>query len=286
MPRSLWMGYWVIANNKHTNVLAVTLLLLMFQAAFSGPRSQVLPTEPDKPVVNTIGIKMMPIPAGSFRMGALNPTPKELGGPALLAHGDYDEKPVRKVRISKSFYMSSIEVTAEQFRMFRPDYKGKGSVATGVSWYDAMAFCQWLSEKEGKPYRLPTEAEWEYACRAGNETLFHSGDTQPSADRPNSWGLKGMHSDGAEWCLDWHGLYSYEDQTDPVGSEYGLAKVARGGPVFEVGHQGVGPDAIYYCRSAFRLSYQLWQKVYNVGFRIVVEPEDKGAILAHAIAGP
>jgi formylglycine-generating enzyme required for sulfatase activity len=203
-------------------------------------------------VINSIGIELIQIDAGSFKMGALNATPEYLGGPPVLTGGDYDEKPVHKVIISRGFYMSVGEVTAEQYRKFRPNYKGKGRLATGISWYDAGAFCEWLSEKEGKPYRLPTEAEWEYACRAGTATLFHDGDLQPDSGTLNAWELQGMHTNGCEWCLDWHGLYSYEDQVDPVGPERGIARVVRGGPIFEVGHQSVGPDAPYYARSANR----------------------------------
>ncbi len=227
--------------------------------------------------VNSVGIKMVRIPAGSFRMGALNPTPATLGGPEVLAWGDYDEKPVRKVTITKPFYMAATEVTAEQYRLFRPDYKGTGPLAKGVSWYDAAAFCRWLSEKEGELYRLPTEAEWEYACRAGTTTFFHSGDRPPDADAPNPWGLKGMHTGGAEWCLDWHGIYPYEDQADPVGPEYGIARVARGGPVFEVEHDDIGPEAIYYARAANRggiaPSYSPPDIADGrIGFRLVMAP--------------
>jgi hypothetical protein len=127
--------------------------------------------------------------------------------------------------------MAEEEVTIEQFREFRPEFAGDDSFApyaTGVSWNDAVAFCEWLTKKEGKPYRLPTEAEWEYACRAGTRTPFWSGARPPRND-VNPWGLKNMHSGVAEWCLDWHGEYPAQDQTDPVGPSAGWARVARGG---------------------------------------------------------
>ncbi|MHC4620164.1 MAG: formylglycine-generating enzyme family protein, partial [Planctomycetota bacterium] len=101
--------------------------------------------------------------------------------------------------------------------------------AAGVSWYEAVAFCEWLSKKEGRPYRLPTEAEWEYACRAGSTSLYSSGDRPPRAGRANAWGLKNMHTSVREWCLDWHGEYPAAEQVDPVGPEYGMARVVRGG---------------------------------------------------------
>ncbi|MHC4476629.1 MAG: SUMF1/EgtB/PvdO family nonheme iron enzyme [Planctomycetota bacterium] len=219
---------------------------------------------------NSIGMEMVSVMPGSFRMGSLNPTPRTLRGPALLPQGDYDESPVHKVMIGRQFAMSVTEVTAKQYREFRPDYKGNGHLADAVSWRDAEAFCQWLSKKEGKPYRLPTEAEWEYACRAGGTTLFHSGDMPPDADTPNAWGLKGMHTGGPEWCLDWHGLYTDEDQVDPVGPEWGFVKVVRGGPMFRSAGQGVERDAPYYVRSANRGGMAPDQKL--AGFRVVQAP--------------
>src|SRR6185312_14676543 len=99
-----------------------------------------------------------------------------------------------------------------------------------VSWQDAVDFCVWLSRKEGKIYRLPTEAEWEYACRAGSTTLFWSGDTPPIQD-VNSWGLKRMHSGPPQWCHDWHGEYPAAEQVDPIGYDGGWARVVRGGAV-------------------------------------------------------
>jgi formylglycine-generating enzyme required for sulfatase activity len=111
---------------------------------------------------NTIGMKMVHIQRGHFMMG------QDEGG-------DWDEQPVHKVTITQPFYMSETEVTVEQFRQFRPNFtviEEHGPYVAGISWYDAMAFCAWLSKKEGKPYRLPTEAEWEYACRADHQTLL------------------------------------------------------------------------------------------------------------------
>jgi len=118
----------------------------------------------EQPFVNSLGMEMVRIEAGAFRMGSLNPMPEALGGPQGLPQGDYDEQPVRNVTISKPFFMSVTEVMAKQYRAFRPQYKGKGGSnlpARGISWYDAAAFCKWLSEKEGKAYRLATEAQWE-----------------------------------------------------------------------------------------------------------------------------
>ncbi len=169
-------------------------------------------------VKNPIGIQLVEIPAGTFLMGR--------------ADGCWDRKPAHKVTITRSFRMSVTEVTVEQYKAFRPDaaVDGKGAdAATGVSWRDAAAFCRWLSRKDGRPYRLPTEAEWEYACRAGTKTAFWSGSKPPKPGQANPWGLKGMHSGPLEWCADFYGDYPGADQVDPVGRAGGFARVVRGG---------------------------------------------------------
>jgi formylglycine-generating enzyme required for sulfatase activity len=188
---------------------------------------------------NSIDMKLIRVESGTFQMGALNPTPYEsLEGPKYLPHGDWDEHPAHKVTISQPFYMSETEVTIEQFSKFRPDYTGyeeHAPYASAVSWYDAVGFCDWLSKKEGKPYRLPTEAEWEYACRAGTQTLFSSGGVPPEHETANPWGLRNMHTGVLEWCLDWHAPYPNKPQTDPVGPNHGWIKVVRGGGLDTMG---------------------------------------------------
>ena len=167
-------------------------------------------------------INLVEIPAGSFYMGS------EGKGE------DYDEAPAHKVHISKAFRMGATEVTNAQYELFRPEHKklrGKNNVSTedddavvNISYQDALDFCQWLSQKEGKTYRLPTEAEWEYACRAGSYTLYYTGDGLSSnmrrnqtiardykavslkvgQTRPNAFGLYDMHGNVAEFCQDWY----------------------------------------------------------------------------------
>jgi len=168
-------------------------------------------------ITNSIGMELAAIPTGSFVMGE-------------DSDGDWDERPAHRVNISRPFKISTVEVTLEQFRQFRPTHPVSfGGKATGVSWYDAVAFCEWLSKREGKSYRLPTEAEWEYACRAGATTPFWSGNTAPTnAEAANAWGLRGTHDEVMEWCHDWHGVYLAGEKTDPVGPTSGTTRVVRG----------------------------------------------------------
>jgi hypothetical protein len=212
-------------------------------------------------------MKLVRIESGSFRMG-------QAGDEKQC---DWDEQPVHKVTISKPFYMSETEVTVEQFKKFRPDFQPNqeySPYAAGVSWYDAVAFCKWLSDREEIPYRLPTEAEWEYACRAGTTTPFSSGHKPPQPETPNPWGLKNMHTGAREWCLDWHAEYPLADQTDPVGPEQGMAKVIRGGGMDSKDHRyarsanraSIAPSFAPYPDSPAEAGY------HPVGFRVVQAP--------------
>lgn len=218
------------------------------------------------------------IPAGSFYMGS------DGWGE------DYDEAPVHKVIITKSFRMGKTEVTNAQYEAFRPGHRslrGLSGVSTGdddavvnVSYEDAQAFCQWLSRREGKHYRLPTEAEWEYACRAGTYTLFSTGDGLPSVYQknqkivrdyapvslkvgqtpPNAFGLYDMHGNVEEWCTDWYAPYQSGTQTNPAGPVSGEYRVTRGGS-----HNT--PEQ--YLRSANRMAMIPSDKQSLTGFRVV-----------------
>jgi sulfatase modifying factor 1 len=147
-----------------------------------------------EPVTNSIGMVLMPIQAGTFTMGQDGPPledylrQKRFGEMHKdIDRIDFDEKPAHKVTITQPFLIGVTEVTVAQFRKFDPGFKttdpkskpADEDAASGVTWDMAVAFCEWLSKKEGRTYRLPTEAEWEYACRAGTTTLFHTGDTLP-----------------------------------------------------------------------------------------------------------
>ena len=253
-----------------------------------------------KEYVSSIGMKFVRIEAGTFRMGQLKtPLPWEVlpvfrgrGLFDLLREGDFDEKPVHTVTISKPFYMSVCEVTNFQYELFDPWHrklrgeeifsKDDDEAVVNVSWYDAQAFCQWLSDKEGLPYRLPTEAEWEYACRAGTTSNYYAGDILPEQFRKtggqvslhvgkthsNAWGLYDMHGNVEEWCYDWYGPYEAELQVDPVGYIAGDFKVLRGGS------HSTGP---YYLRSANRMGQLPECRNRFMGFRVVLGelPETK-----------
>jgi hypothetical protein len=193
-------------------VLAVMMVAQAFAQSGSDPKT------------NSIGMKMIPIQAGSFTMGS------------ATRDDNWNERPAHQVTISEGFRMSETEVTLEQFQKFRPDFEGTPGwdpYVAGVSWQDATAFCEWLSQKEGKPYRLPTEAEWEYACRAGTATPFSSGDQPPAPETANSWGLKNMHTGVREWCFDRYGEYPLGAQSDPAGADQGNTRVVRGGGMDE-----------------------------------------------------
>ena len=221
---------------------------------------------------------MVSISPGSFMMGS------ERGGM------DADESPVHKVTISKPFRMSETEITNLQYEQFRPGHKalrGKGGFSTGddeavifVSYNDAVAYCEWLSEKTGRHFRLPTEAEWEYACRAGTDTPFSTGETLPESmmkhqqterdlvpvsletgtDAPNAFGLKGMHGGVEEWCLDWYGKYPGKSLRNPGGPSHGTFRVTRGGS-----HN----TPLEYLRSANRSAAMPDDMHEQIGFRIV-----------------
>jgi formylglycine-generating enzyme required for sulfatase activity len=236
----------------------------------------------DDSINNSLGMTMVRIEPGSFEMGS--------------AGGDWDERPVHEVTISRSFVMSATEVTNAQYEQFDPDHRqlrGKlgfskedGEAVVFVSWEQATAFCKWLGDKEGKPYRLPTEAEWEYACRAGSTTPFHTGDALPEpfhknvgvswypgketgqdvvplhvgTTPANPWGLHDMHGNVEEWCWDWYGPYTADAQTDPVGRVDGNFRVTRGGS-----HS----TTLEYLRSANRGGTLPEDKSWLIGFRVV-----------------
>lgn len=231
---------------------------------------------------NRYGIKMVLVQGGDFMMGNHRITPSEtLKQSPVFINGGSDEKPVHPVRITYDFYISETEITAEQFNRFHEDHEDVGMFspyASGMSWEDAMGYCEWLSAEENKDYRLPTEAEWEYVARAGSVLHFSSGDLPPATAVPNAWAVRNMHSATAEWVYDWHGDYPPGLQVDPVGPASGMARVVRGGGLnmpYHGGSKKYPNDGRlpYFRRCANRaaLPPQLRGR-HNVGFRIVEAP--------------
>jgi len=275
-------------------IVSVPAVFLLVSWAFGGEIPQ------GEQYTNSIGMKFVRIEPGEFEMGQVKKLPPEVlplieGGDRggrfdLLAHGDFDEKPVHKVKISKPFFMGVYEVTNKQYELFTPVHRllrGKRTLSKKddeaviyVSWYDAQAFCQWLSDKEQLPYRLATEAEWEYACRAGTTTNYSTGDVLPKEyeNKPgnsclvttditigktpaNPWGLHDMHGNVEEWCYDWYGPYHGGPQADPVGYVDGDFRVTRGG--------SFGTYS-YYLRSANRMATLPGERQWATGFRVVI----------------
>jgi formylglycine-generating enzyme required for sulfatase activity len=221
-----------------------------------------------------------------------------------VRNGDFDEKPMHSVRISRPFFIGVYEVTNVQYEQFDPYHRqlrGKMGFSSEddeavvfVSWTEARKFCEWLSEKEGLPYRLPTEAEWEYAARAGTKEPYFTGlglpeefhknqrrtsFTEPEIDvvslvvgqtPPNPWGLFDVHGNVEEWVLDWYGPYQEGEQKDPVGHETGDFRVTRGGS------HGTN---LYYLRSANRSGTLPENKHMMIGFRVILADEPLGKSL-------
>jgi len=198
-----------------------------------------------KTFTNSIGMEFVLIPAGSFMMGA------DKNFEEAADH----ETPRHKVTISKSFYLGKYEVTQEQWVAVMgsnpSNFKGRTNPVEEVSWHDVQEFIHRLNQKENtNVYRLPTEAEWEYACRAGTTTTYSFGDdadqlgqyawyidnsgdkTHPVGQKqPNAWGLYDMHGNVWEWVQDWYGktYYSQSPAKDPQGPSSGESRLLRGG---------------------------------------------------------
>ena len=226
---------------------------------------------------NGVAMRLVLIPAGKFLMGS----PKTETG----QNKDEREGPQHEVTISKAFYMGLTEVTQEQYASVigknPSEFSGRTNPVEQVSWNEAVEFCRKLSQKTGKTVRLPTEAEWEYACRAGSKTRFHFGDadedlgkyawykansnkkTHPvGKKKPNAWGLYDMYGNVREWCADWYAdSYANAKPIDPQGPDSGSLRVLRGGGWIRT------PA---YCRSADRDWFQPVKRRSYDGFRVVV----------------
>jgi len=297
-----------------------TLLLLLCTIVTSG-----VAEEPARPKVatNSLGMKLVKIPAGEFTMGA--PAGEE---------GRSEVETQRQVQITKPYYLGQHEVTVGQFRKFvtetgyrttlerdaKPGFGFEPSLdaieilpkfnwkntgfgtdehpVVNLSWEDCVAFCKWLSEKEKQTYTLPTEAQWEYACRAGTKTRYSTGDTEESLKgyanisdaaflskyknatwsiewsdghpfsapvgslKPNPWGLHDMHGNAWEWCSDWYSPDYYKESpaADPTGPKTGEKHIVRGGAF---------TNRNRYIRSADRDAERPGYRYNFTGFRVV-----------------
>ena len=256
-----------------------------------------VPANQPKVLTNSIDMKLVLIPKGKFMMGS---PPDE--------KGSEDNERRHEVTISRDYHLGMHEVTQVQYKQimgknpsgFQGDRVAERHPETGrlvtevnsanhpveqVSWSDAVEFCQRLSalpeeKKAGRVYRLPTEAEWEYACRAGSQTAYSFGSDEKSLvnfgwydsnskgithavglKKANAWGLYDMHGNVFEWCADWYGVYPKGSATDPRGPEDGSDRVFRGGCWLNVAVN---------CRSAFRYGLVPSIRSFNLGFRVAL----------------
>ena len=193
------------------------------------------------PIANSVGMVLVPIPAGEFMMGS----------PDSDKAARSNVKPQHPVKITMPFFMSVHEVTQEQYKKVMGDRPGQGEYlvkdgpdfpATRVSWDDAVEFCRKLSEQEGVKYRLPTEAQWEYTCRAETTAVYSYGDDESKLGEhawyrtnawdigekyahgvgqkpPNPWGLYDIQGNVFEWCQDWFAPYGSEKAVDEMASQ-------------------------------------------------------------------
>jgi formylglycine-generating enzyme required for sulfatase activity len=246
-----------IASILTTGLLATIVILSPFLTDSSALAEEVF--------TNSIGMKFAPIPAGTFMMGS---SEAELKAQARKSWLDFLhpvsklDKTQHKVTISGSFYLQTTPVTQEQWKRVmgkNPSMNkkcGEDCPVESVSWEDAQEFLKRLNQMESSDnYRLPTEAEWEYACRAGTTTRYNWGDEDPVCEpgakngarfydggrcdqkrpvpvmtyTPNRWGLYDMHGNVFEWCQDWYGDYPTGHVTDPKGPTSGKGRIVRGG---------------------------------------------------------
>ena len=244
------------------------------------PPAQPPRGDPPKQYTNGLGMKFVWIPPGTFLMGSPKDDPDA-----------YENEIQHRVTLTKGFYMGVYTVTQEQWQAVRGDnpskFQGEKNLPVeSVSWFDCQEFVKKLREEDDWPYRLPTEAEWEYSCRAGTTTPFHFGATistdqanydgnytygngkkgvfranpVPVGSFPaNAWGLHDMHGNVYQWCADWYGSYPQNDIIDPQGPDSGETRVWRGGS------WNYYPK---YCRSASRDWHPPANRYPYLGFRI------------------
>ena len=236
-----------------------------------------------------IGLEMLRVSPGTFMMGSPISEPDR-----------YNDETQHRVTLTKPFWLGKYEVTQGQWKAVMGDnpshFSGNNHPVENVSWEDAIAFCRKLNQMDGKKpqgylYSLPTEAQWEYACRAGTSSATAFGDSLSSRDAnfkrgfsfgsaakgsylkrtttvgsypPNAWGFYDMHGNVWEWCHDWYGDYAGSSVTDPVGPSSGTYRVSRGGSWINIGED---------CRSVNRDRSIPGYRGFDPGFRLSLRSE-------------
>ncbi len=248
--------------------------------------------QPPGRLMNALGMEFVRVPAGSFLMGAADDEPGTMD----------DERPRHVVTLTRPFWLGRFAVTQMHYHDvmgYSPArFSGEFHPVEQVSWDEAMEFCRQLSQVSaertaGRSYRLPTEAEWEHACRAGTFAAYHTGPTHSihlmncqqrfsinESERilvghttvvgsypPNAFGLFDMHGNVWEWCADWYNVVEYlrGDVTNPPGPTHGVERVCRGGCWEAIGS---------YCRSAKRSSDEADTRDRYTGFRVVMQTNE------------
>ncbi len=251
------------------NVLTLATAVL----AVAGVRAVPPPATRTIDLGNGVRMEFVLVAPGAFTMGSV---PDD---------GDGDEKPQHKVKLTRAYYIGKYEVTQRQWAAVMPDnpsqFRGEDLPVDSVSWDDCQRFLTRAAAKAGVTLRLPTEAQWEFACRAGTTTRWPWGADEAAAGdyawielnssgtthavgrkKPNAWGLYDVCGNVAEWCQDWYANpYPPGDATDPVGPASGVSRVLRG---------GTWSDNPFALRSAARNCIGPSLRTSGTGFRCVL----------------
>ncbi len=273
-----------LARIRYKLLIAVGVLLV-FAVVFAVAAGLLLwvtaPRDKAKVVKNRIGIEFVSLPAGSFMMGSENGKP--------------DEKPVHRVNISREFLIGRYEVTQGEWKTImgreHAGFKGNSFPVQYVTWSDTQEFIARLNQSnDGYTYRLPTEAEWEYACRAGTTTEYaddlpwlawYLGNSDQRVHpvghlHPNALGLYDMHGNVTEFCQDWYDANYYRESpaNDPQGPSNGQQRVFRGGSFFDPGPLSTLIDESLRSAARNQATPDLGT-LEEYGFRIVAVPRNR-----------
>lgn len=273
------MSFPVSILSAYTSARIVARVLMLCGIGVVGLGAEQ-PVEPNR-VIDDLNLELIWIVPGVFTMGS----------PAGEAGRNKAEGPQMTVTLTKGFWLGKTPVTQGQYETVmetNPSHfkkAGREAPVEEVSWIDAMKFCAKLTERErtagrlpeGYTYTLPTEAQWEYACRAGttdayagnpDEMAWHAGNSGGTTHtvgtkQPNTWGLHDMTGNILQWCFDWYGNYPGGAVTDPTGPATGYYRMARG---------GCWRMKVDVCRSAARAGGSAGRQDYTLGFRLSLSP--------------